>query len=197
MTAYENIEAALDSLEYEEDGYIDEYQYHELMKKQTKSNSRAVKKTEPKVVKSDMLGLWKFRIPDKREFDVHIGSHDMQYKEQSWIIGERDIKYNIIPLNNRTSARAAAMKCNNTEEEKNMAENGQTRWLDIRTYEEAVPYKATQLGIVRLEEDGERVVSRVYFNNAAIEELKIKNTRLRELIESEVNNYVTEMVKIQ
>lgn len=196
----------------DEQDYFDEYDIEE-MEVARKTRKRAVRKTSgtkrekavTKSTESTLLETWKIPLNEQRKFNVHVGSHDMKYKEQNWVIDERDISYMINPVNNKINARACAKIAMDNDgsledEEKRVvlekAERGIDRWLDIVSTEEGVPKGAYRLAVVRLQdrEDGSIGIN-VYYTKNGISSLKVKQDRTKSKVDEEVWKYIEDMQK--
>lgn len=184
------------SMEDTEDvDYYDEYDMEDIKKTERKARKKQEKREKTalskdgavRTARDGQLGEWRMKLPERTVFMVHIGSHDMKYKDQNWIISERDIEYTVVPITNIGRARAAAR---DTGMDMDAAENGTERWLEVCTYEEAVPSRATQLALARLTYRDGRVGLSIFYKNEALSELKVKRDKIKKQIDEEIRKYV-------
>lgn len=194
MDALENI---FDGIEYEEDtDYYDEYDIKEKKLKAPRKRSNSRDDEQSKGKDNKPLQAWVFTLPGRVEFELHLSAHDIKYKEQQWIINERDVVYAVEPVLSGTTARTVAHTLGLDTTEKEMSETGEIRWLRICTYEEAIPYGASVIGYVRLQEQDGKLKKNAYYSNKAMDALAAKKQRIKEKVDSAIACYVKQMRKV-
>lgn len=138
-----------ESGEYYEEFY-DEEEFNKEFKKRNKGTGKKGKCSEVavKVRKDDELGEWKYRLPREGRVKIESEQHNIEYKQQKWGVGSREVEYVIRLVTLSGKAKSIANKIGADEK---LASSGEERWYEIVTYE-AVPRERVYLGYIRVYE---------------------------------------------
>lgn len=186
---------ATDTETLEEPAGIDyDIEFEDEPKKKTRgSKSKGSGKSRSTKPKAEPRPAVRYTVPELEEYaklnrgiqiEVTQKSHDIKYKEQSWGIPVRHIKYNIEIINQIKVAKDMSDKFNaKSEEERQKAEQGLVRYFKIVSYEN-IPYRSREIGYIKVEFKNGKMEMKTLLAKTAMKENNIDPDKVAKTIKS-------------
>jgi flagellar hook-length control protein FliK len=124
--------------------------------KKTDEEIAAEKKAADKLPECDFADIKK-----SEKFIVVLNSHIIPYKEQEWPIDERKVPYEVSRVDSVTTARKIVRQMYGdklTSKQLEDATSGATRYMEVRVFNETVPYRATCLAYIEIKPGGKNII---------------------------------------